>query len=46
MLQNVGLERILSVVDRVPNQVIDPRHREFAKGLLRVTVQRVLGAFT
>jgi hypothetical protein len=46
MLQNVGLEPILSVVDRVPDQVIDPRQRAFAKGLLRVTFGKISEAFT
>lgn len=44
MLQNVGLDRILSVVDRVPDQVMDPRHRAFAKGLLSVTFRQITGA--
>ncbi len=46
MLQNVGLDRILSVVDRVPDQVMDPRHRVFAKGLLDVTFRRVTRALS
>lgn len=44
MLQNVGLERILSVVDRVPDHVMDARHRRFAKGLLGVTFRQVTEA--
>lgn len=46
MLQNVGPDRILSVVDRVPDQVMDPRHRVFAKGLLDVTFRRVTMALS
>jgi hypothetical protein len=46
MLQNVGLERILSVVDRVPDHVMDARHRTFVKGLLGVTYRKVTEALT
>lgn len=46
MLQNVGLDRILSVVDRVPDHVMDPRHRAFAKGLLVVTFGRIRRALS
>lgn len=45
MLQNVGLDHMLALVDRVPNQAIDSRQRAFAKGLLGVTFGRVVGAF-
>lgn len=41
MLQNVGLGRILSLVDRVPDHVMDARHRMFAKGLLGFTFRQV-----
>ena len=46
MLQNVGLDRILSVVDRVPDQVMDPRHRAFTKGLLGVTFRQITEALS
>lgn len=46
MLQNVGLERILSVVDRVPDYVMDARHRTFAQGLLGVTFTQVAQALS
>ncbi|ALA57889.1 HipA domain-containing protein [Nitrospira moscoviensis] len=46
MLHNVGLDRILAVVDRVPEHMIDPRQRAFAKGLLGVTFRRVSRAVT
>jgi hypothetical protein len=46
MLQNVGLDRILSVVDRVPDHVMDARHRTFAKGLLGVTFRQVTEALS
>jgi hypothetical protein len=46
MLQNVGLERILSVVDRVPDHVMDARHRRFGKGLLGVTYRKVTEALS
>ncbi|MDH4304781.1 MAG: HipA domain-containing protein [Nitrospira sp.] len=46
MLQNVGLDRILSVVDRVPDHVMDARHRRFAKGLLGVTFRQVTEALS
>ncbi len=44
MLQNVGLARILSVVDRVPDHVMDTRHRMFVKGLLDITYRQVAEA--
>jgi hypothetical protein len=46
MLQNVGLDRILPVVDRMPHQVIDARHRTFVKGLLGVTYRKVTEALS
>lgn len=42
MVQNVGLDRMQSVVDRLPDRSIDPRQRAFAKGLLGVTFEHIV----
>lgn len=44
MLHNVSLARILSVVDGVPEHMMDARHRTFAKGLLGVTYRQITAA--
>lgn len=41
LLHNLGLDIILSVVDRVPESIIDSAHQDFAKGLLGVTFNRI-----
>jgi hypothetical protein len=46
MLQNVGLDRILAVVDRVPDHMMDVRHRRFAKGLLNITLRQLTEALS